>query len=338
VRSYGNVRAGGPVGMRGVDIPLQPRPSGRDVLSDLERAHTPGWRIPTIEPEAPTVITHAENRCTACREGVHTISARGWCDWCEQQAAATLVTTPAPTPAALPGQPAAAPPWVAELTQLLVDTEAHPDPTVAAARKVLANAAVALRAAHRKHQGSTDITAKNTPRPARPRAAAEGPVADAVVRLYTGELLTVAAIAERLHLSKVTVRAHLNTRKIELRDDRTTGSGGGNARTNDPAFTADVSARYIAGATIREIATAVHTGEQQVSRALHLAGVPIRAAASREPTGGLSTRAMVEALADAGVTTSELRAWARTQGITVPARGLLPMGVLNAWRARQVAP
>ncbi len=136
MRSEGNVTAGGPASVRGISIPLEPRPSGRDAVSDLERAHTPLHRIPTVGPEPQPITGVAENQCTACREYVvEDLSTRGWCDWCEQQAAAAIA------PAADADKPHDEPRSVADLSdeQLreleseLVELE-HTDSVVGAAR------------------------------------------------------------------------------------------------------------------------------------------------------------------------------------------------------------
>lgn len=50
MKAYGNCNPGGPAHAHGVPVPTLVRPTGRDVITDLETAHVLPWRIPVTEP------------------------------------------------------------------------------------------------------------------------------------------------------------------------------------------------------------------------------------------------------------------------------------------------
>ena len=354
MRTEGNCAAGGPASVAGIPLPTSPRATGRNILSDLERAHTPGWRIPTVDPEPEPV---AEHRCKACRTFVHDVSARGWCSWCEEQAA--LAIAPGDTrantiqpPVAqddVDEQPVELPDYVLEFAILMRDTEAHDDPAIRAARKVVANAAVKLQQIHRTWLGRQRAATKaKAPKPSpKPRRAPRPPaqrtpkvdqaVIDACLRLYTGEQLSIPQIATRLGIATATVRRHLLNRGVQLRDDRATRSGRGNAkRVDDPDFVRQAAELYVAGASLDEVAKHLHTGQQQVRKALNAAGVQTRPAQPRQPVDG--SAALRQRMADAGVTAKQIRAWAGTAGLDVSAVGILPARIVDAYLEQHPTP
>lgn len=88
MQAFGSV-ATGSANDRGIPLPTAPpirRPS-LDLVDRIaaKKAHDAALRIP-IAPKPAT----AEHQCRTCKEWVHTVSRRGWCDWCEQQAAAAI--------------------------------------------------------------------------------------------------------------------------------------------------------------------------------------------------------------------------------------------------------
>jgi DNA invertase Pin-like site-specific DNA recombinase len=326
--------------MTGLPIPIEPHPTGRTVQSDLERAHTPAWRIPTVDPGPPPA---AEHRCKACREYVHDVSDRGWCTWCEEQAALAIAPiTTRPQEATVPQpadpddeQPVELPDYILEFAILMRDTEAHDDPTVRAARKVVANAAVKLQQAHRTWAGRQRATTKPKPKPRPQRPPAKrGPKVDpavtrSCVNLYLDQRLSIPQIAERLHLAKATVRRHLLSADVQLRDDRTTRSGG-TPTTYSGELIADLVRRYVEQQqTTTEIAKALRISGNTVTRLLREQGVTVRPPIARQPNDHAA--ALRQRMTAAGITTAKVRAWCKATGIDVPNVGLLPARIVDAY-------
>ncbi|WP_426566404.1 WhiB family transcriptional regulator [Angustibacter sp. McL0619] len=213
--------ATGAAHMAGVPVPTTPLPSGRDVVSDIERAHRTHLPVIPTQPATPNTTEAAmplPKQCLSCDQYTDKpLSKAGWCSWCEDQAAATALAKPAPPKPnvldGLPGKTPAAPAtsrWPAELTALLVDTEGYPDPDIRALRKSVANAAVKLHLAWKKAQGQP-IPRLEVVQSHAAETGAKAPksqaVIDDIVRL-TKEGMPQAAIAQRLGIGVGTVNKY----------------------------------------------------------------------------------------------------------------------------------
>lgn len=348
MQSLGTV-ATGAVGERGIPLPTAPRQRPAVDLVDriaAKKAHEQALRIP-IAPKPPT----AEHQCKACGEWVHKVSRRGWCDWCEQQAAAAIApaeeipdfipadTGPEPV-ADIPakdvppnvsqdGGPVELPDYILDFAILMRDTEGHDDAQVRAARKATANAAMTLHRIFTGWQKRQQQAAK----PKRPRGHSRRPidpgVVDAMIRLYTGpEQLSAPQIAKRLGVGTATVQRYITASGVPRRDDR----HGGNNRidVHNPALVTDVTHRYVdQQQTTTEIAAALHMSSSTISRVLKANGVTLRAQVAR--FGADHAQPLKERMTRAGVTSADVRSWARTNGIDIPDRGLPPASILNAY-------
>jgi DNA-binding CsgD family transcriptional regulator len=182
-----------------------------------------------------------------------------------------------------------------------------------------------------------------TPRPVTPPAPGAGPRtkpdAAGIVREYTEDGMTIPQIAAKRGHSHSTVRNLLKaTPGVVMRDDRKTHSGGQNKAQDDPQLVDQVRRLYRAGATQQKIAWKLGTSPKVVQRIMRDHGIEARPPANVPGFGssrpGTSTlRDLVTAIRDAGLTSRQLRGWAREHGIDVPTRGPVGWPVLNAYLA-----
>ena len=360
MQALGNV-ATGAIGERGIPLPTAPplRPSV-DLVDRLaaKKARDAARGIPIVEQPAQRLPEH---KCKACSQHVHEVSRRGWCDWCEQQAAAAIAPEPAENiPAFIPADPDAEeqadepsepvelPDYILDFAILMRDTEGHDDPQIRAARKATANAAMQLHRIFTGWQRRQQRTAekpkakpkRRQPKPRGPRRppTGRGPratapkVVDAMIRLYTGpEQLTCRQIAARLDVSIPTVQRYITASGVPKRDDRKGHTGGQNRRTLDPAFVRQCADLYVAGRSIEEIADTIHTGRRQVTAALKDAGVTVRPQVAREPRDNAAW--LRDRMAKAGITAADVRAWAKANGVTIPRTGTPPSTAVIAYLA-----
>ncbi|WP_454728810.1 Lsr2 family DNA-binding protein [Cellulosimicrobium protaetiae] len=179
---------------------------------------------------------------------------------------------------------------------------------------------------------------RRAPKPVARTARAHPPLDPAgIVREYVEDRLPIPEIAKRRGHSTSTVRRVLKgTPGVEIRDDRTTNSGG-TAKDYDPTLVEAVRTLYTGDErlTQAQVAERLDIGPHVVQRIMTRYGIPARPAAHERTATTMSgtspTELMTQRLADAGVTTQQVRAWAREHGLACPATGRVPTRLLAAY-------
>jgi len=182
---------------------------------------------------------------------------------------------------------------------------------------------------------------KPVPRPrpaAKPAARTQAHVdAAAIVREYVGDGLTVPEIAKRRGHSTSTVKRVLKgTPGVVIRDDRKTNSGG---QTKDyaPEFVEAVRALYTGPEQLTQakVAERLDTTPKVVQTVMTRHGIPARPPAHERTAETMATTTptelMTQRLADAGVTSKDVREWAAEHGLACPAFGFVPLRLLGAY-------
>lgn len=177
-----------------------------------------------------------------------------------------------------------------------------------------------------------------TPKPAARTARAHPPLdAAGIVREYVEDRLPIPEIAKRRGHSTATVRRVLKgTPGVEIRDDRKTNSGGP-AKEYDPSLVEAVRALYTGDErlTQAQVAERLDIGPHVVQRIMARYDIPARPAAHERTamtmSGTSPAELLAQRLADAGVTTQQVRAWAREHGLACPATGRVPQRLLGAY-------
>ncbi|MGN7703495.1 Lsr2 family DNA-binding protein [Cellulosimicrobium sp. 22601] len=177
-----------------------------------------------------------------------------------------------------------------------------------------------------------------TPKPATRTARAHPPLdAAGIVREYVEDRHSIPEIAKRRGHSTSTVRRVLKgTPGVEIRDDRKTNSGA-SAKDYDPTLVEAVRALYTGDErlTQAQVAERLDIGQHVVQRIMARYDIPARPAAHERTAATMSgtspAELMAQRLADAGVTTQQVRAWAREHGLACPATGRVPQRLLGAY-------
>ena len=139
-------------------------------LSERERRRLKRTALTLIEGPTTKETIMAElheQECTKCATNLYSSrSARGWCDYCEAEAARAADPVPVPEPEATEvpiSQPveesAEFPEYVFDIAVLLTKTENHGSPLVRSIRKIAVQAAIALDEAY-KTSGSDEETTR----------------------------------------------------------------------------------------------------------------------------------------------------------------------------------
>lgn len=146
-----------------------------------------------------------------------------------------------------------------------------------------------------------------------------------VARYVAGE--TCAQLAATLGTSYQTVRKIVARSGVERRDDRA-GHSGGQPATYDPSVVTTVLRLYDARFSYREVAEYCGIGHKAVAKILARNGIQARPAGPRHAQDYAATHGgHVRAVGGA----SAIRAWAASEGVECPERGLPPLGVLEAY-------
>lgn len=184
-------------------------------------------------------------------------------------------------------------------------------------------------------------TPKPVPRPrpvAKPTVRTQAHVdAAAIVRDYVEDGLTVPEIAQRRGHVNATVRRVLqNTPGVVMRDDRKTRSGS-EKKEYDPEFVAAVRALYTGPEQLTQVKVAerLGTSARVVQRVMERYEIPARPPANERDSSTMAhttpTELMTQRLADAGVTSKDVRAWAAEHDLACPAVGFVPLRLLGAY-------
>lgn len=214
--------------------------------------------------------------------------------------------------------------------RLLGATADATDPAVVSARQLVVEALQHLR-----------LVATSTPPqapPARPREPKTKPKPKRTgrPRANTQEIVdaylagnTIVETGVLTGHDKGTVRRHLIDAGVQLRDDRSTNSGGNNRYQATPEQIEDVRRLYIDERLSQaRVAEKLGIPQRRVSRIMERNGIPAREGQS----GGGDTLGQIRTrLHDLGVKSTDVRAWARQQGLDVSTRGVIPLWVLDRY-------
>lgn len=150
-----------------------------------------------------------------------------------------------------------------------------------------------------------------------------------IVTLYTDQQLTIPAIAEQLGRGTRTIRERLKGAGVTLRDDRATHSGGPR-RTPDSVLQA-AARLYADGLTRQQVADRLGIGVRTVDTALRHTGTPTRPAAHipGAHTGNDGAADLKALLHANGITSTQVRAWARDTGRPCPTHGIPPRALVE---------
>lgn len=128
------------------------------------------------------------------------------------------------------------------------------------------------------------------------------------------------------HRAKV-VRDNLRRAGVELRDDRKTYSGGRPRLYGDDTID-QVRTLYGSGKSMGEVAVELNLPYKSIVTIMNRHTIPRRTGMSGHLDGAV---ALKERMAALEVTSADVRAWARDNGVTMPARGLPARTVLDAY-------
>lgn len=190
----------------------------------------------------------------------------------------------------------------------------------------------------RKHLAAAGVRAadrRRDPAARKPRATRNGTLVDSatIVTLYQ-DGKTVPQIADQLGYGIATVRRHINRSGIPKRDDRSTNSGGRNAAIDNPDVVDDMVRLYTQDRiSERLIGERLGFGQKTVHGALLSRGVTIRttAQAQKGRPGADNARGLKDLMAEGGITSADVRTWARDTGRPIPGRGLPPRHLAEAY-------
>lgn len=184
--------------------------------------------------------------------------------------------------------------------------------------------------------------ARGGPKPRQERAPRE-PAAprqprvptETLIALYVDAGLGSAAVGARVGLSGQQVCNRLRQAGIPIRarGHRITRPTGSKPKPYAPELIEKVRALAEQGLTQPEIAEATGTTRKVVWRVMSRHGIAARAAVPAHPVDGAS--GLKAAMAAAGVTTADVRAWAAATGVEMASRGLPAQRVFDAYLAAQ---
>jgi transposase len=181
---------------------------------------------------------------------------------------------------------------------------------------------VARPAARKKRRPAT---CTSTPRKTR-TSVVDVPVASAEYL----EGATCPEIADRHGWPVISVRRQLAKAGVQMRDDRHSRSGG-KPKVYDPQLVAKVRALYVdQGMSQAEIAERIGRTPKVVQHLMKREGIPARKGASG---GGDTLQGYRDRLNELGVTSTQVRAWARATGHPVSPRGVIGAHVVDAYEA-----
>lgn len=147
-------------------------------------------------------------------------------------------------------------------------------------------------------------------------------------RLYQAGL-SIPQIADQNGWPVVSTRRALQRSGLQLRDDRHFYSGGGNKRIDTPEVAEKVRQMYVdLNMSQGQIAVAMRTSRKVIQGIMSRAGIEGRTGQSGS---GDTLGPYRERLDRLNVTTTDLRSWATAHGLTIPARGLVPTAVVDAF-------
>lgn len=138
---------------------------------------------------------------------------------------------------------------------------------------------------------------------------------------------TVPELATRLGISRSTIRRHLRRAGVQLRDDRA-GHSGGQPKFDDPLLVAQVRDLYASGLSQDGVGHQLGLTQKQISRIMSRHGITAR---SGQHGSGDTLGEYRERITALGVTTADIRSWARRQDIEVTTRGAVSYAVLTAY-------
>lgn len=172
------------------------------------------------------------------------------------------------------------------------------------------------------------------------RAMSSADVATAVQSYLDGS--TIPEISGALGRGTRTIRQALLGAGVQLRDDRAGHSGGRpkTAADDDPALVAKVRRLYLdEGRNQDAVARELGASRKAVQGIMARHEIPARPSARDLPSlradGALGLRARMDA---AGVSSADVRAWARATGREVPLRGVPSAALVDAYLAALEAP
>lgn len=139
---------------------------------------------------------------------------------------------------------------------------------------------------------------------------------------------TCPEIAQRHGWPVVSVRRQLQRAGVAMRDDRA-GRSGGKPKINDPATVDRVRKLYIdQGLSQGKVAQTIGTTTKVIQTLMKREGIPARQAQA----GGCDTlQGYRTRLLELGVTSAELRTWARAHGYQPHIRGLVAEHIIDAY-------
>lgn len=152
-----------------------------------------------------------------------------------------------------------------------------------------------------------------------------------IVELYTAGA-TVKEVAEHLSIGIATVRRRLKAANVAMRDDRSTNSGGQNHLSDHTvAMICELyTAHHLTG---KEVAHRLGIGQTSVSRVLRAQGLTARVSAvvQKGRHGTNNAASLRDLMANNGIHSGDVRAWARRTGRAIPGRGLPPRHLVEAY-------
>lgn len=146
---------------------------------------------------------------------------------------------------------------------------------------------------------------------------------------------TISAVARLTGHCRNTVRRVLLEADVELRDDRAT-NGGLNKIDRAPEFLAEVRRLYVdQHYSLAEIGRQVHISQRTAKTLLEQQGIVLRpSAATPKKEGPAPQTTLRERIADLGVTSSDIKAWAVREGHLLSSQpGIPPARVVDAYAA-----
>lgn len=239
---------------------------------------------------------------------------------------------PPSLPAELEGQPEL-PTDVMAWARLLADTATSDDRSLV---RVLRNNVLSALAALDLVVNPPSLAVPQTP-PRRPTSQPRASHVDTaeIVRRYTaGE--TVPTIAKALSHTPSTIRRALRRAGVEMRDDRTLHSGGA-PRDYGDATVEQVRRLYVdEQLSMRDVASRLNLQYKSVVTIMTRHDIARREGQSGHLDGAASLK---QRIAELGVSSNEIRAWARAGGVDCPALGVVPSRVVDLFEtAHQDAP
>lgn len=189
-------------------------------------------------------------------------------------------------------------------------------------------------------RGSGPTEATTPAGPAGPRPRRRPPVpstidqAEVVRRYQDGE--TPPQIGRALGHTAGTIRKALDRAGVERRDDRATASGS-QPKHYDPQLVARVRALYtLHKLTQAEVAEAIGSSTKVVQNIMARHGIEARPAASvvgHPGTKADRAKPLKQLMTESGITSAQVRAWARGAGYLVPDVGLVSASLVDSYLA-----